>query len=80
MLQDFNSSEHVKDFETIQFVATEQPEVRLAETLSELHHARQLIDDLTAQLDKSERTAAERYSTITRQLEYTERVCTLWAC
>lgn len=80
MLQDGKSPEHVQNFETVQSVATEQPELRIAETLSELHHARQLIDNLNALLEKSEWTAAEKYSTITRKLEYTQRVYTLRAC
>lgn len=75
MLQDWNSSEFVKSFDNVQSVATDQPELQLAETLSDLHHARQLIDNLSAQLGESERTAAERYSTAILKLEYAERVC-----
>lgn len=80
MLQDCKGSPHLNALETVQSTAFTQPELRLAESLSDLHHARELIDELKAQLEESERTAADKHSTITRKLEYTERVFTSRAC
>ena len=80
LLQEYNGSELAIPFypKTAQAVAATQQELQLAETYSELQHARDVIDDLNAQLNTTERSAVEQYSRITRELEYMERVMYHW--
>ena len=53
LLQEYNSSELAIAYysKTAQTIAAAQQELQLAETYSELHHARDVIDDLNAQLN-----------------------------
>lgn len=76
VLQDFESSEPAY-YPDIVLTAKEQ-ELQPATIHSDLQHAERMIDGLNRQLDASKRSAAEKYSTLTRELEYMERVTYHW--
>lgn len=52
--------------------------VALLETYFDPQHARDAIASLNAQLEANARSAAEQYSSLTRDLEYMERVMYHW--